>query len=689
MDEKQVEHLGEEPVVIMGDAVKAIGDDGRVGGYLVRFTDADRPDLTGDFFTAQTDFGPHRQTVVMYHHGADSALGLKQLGGKLADLRIDDEGVWIEAQLDLRDQYERMIYERMAKQGKLGWSSGTAGHLVKRSLSSGKAYHIDSWWLGLDASLTPQPAAGPVDTAVVPLKSFVAQVDAPPLKAWLQEEADETASVAATVADVEAEPEAVAEATPEPEQETEAATAKAVVTNINTNQEPDTAVSPIEAATTTNPQKEVPAMDPEALKTLLSEAVATAVLPLRDKLAVLEADVTKMALVPDNDPGRALPAEKAVGVSPAVLRFSDPSAALKQVQVEAAEGDFHAFNHDQSRAFAKMVRDPYQLSIEEQRLLKKQVFPPTHLKMLLDEGMEARAIKDLQQVAQGQLGGYAMPPLMQERIVTALPGRVVMRGNGATVITMTGESNSYPVTIYKNNSGQYVGMVRGSFSSETGAATEANYNTEQVDIRLETYLYKIRKTSRELAIANLQQILERDIVDTMAMDEDRVFLTGSGAGVPLGVLPGGTNALGFEEVISGGASTLTTAGIKKLKRGLYSQYRAGGVFVANSDTYGEIELLTVSGTGSDWAFPSLSENDTLLRRPALESGFMPDVAGNAYPLMYINPAGYYIVEMPGMTVARLQDTSTSLNKVEIHVMKLLGGRPVEPWAFAVQKVASS
>jgi hypothetical protein len=41
-----------------------------------------------------------------------------------------------------------------------------------------------------------------------------------------------------------------------------------------------------------------------------------------------------------------------------------------------------------------------------------------------------------------------------------------------------------------------------------------------------------------------------------------------------------------------------------------------------------------------------------------------------------------------MTVARLQDTATSINKVEIHVMKLLGGRPVEPWNFAVQKVAS-
>jgi HK97 family phage major capsid protein len=174
----------------------------------------------------------------------------------------------------------------------------------------------------------------------------------------------------------------------------------------------------------------------------------------------------------------------------------------------------------------------------------------------------------------------------------------------------------------------------------------------------------------------------------MAIDEDRVFTIGNGVGVPLGILPGGLNSNGFTEVNSGSASALTTSGVKKLKRGLASQYRMNGVFIANSDTYGDIELLTTSGTGSDFAFGSLSEGDVLLRRPALETGFMPDVAGNAFPLIFCNPAGYYIVEVPGMTVARLQDTATSINKVEIHVMKLLGGRPVEPWNFAVQKVAS-
>lgn len=684
---RSVKNKQAETVVTQGSAVKAIDDDGRVGGYLVRFTDETEPDLAGDFFDAKTDFGPHRQSIVLYHHGLDEALGIKSLGGHdlTAELRIDDVGVWIEAQLDLRDEYENAIYHRMVKTGKAGWSSGTAHHLVKRTLVSGKAYHIDTWPLGLDASITPQPAAGPKLTAVVPLKTFAQQMNVPSLKAVLQEEAG-NASADATEGDVDEPVAEEAEAEPTPE------TSPAQPESETTAPENESQ-SPADTADPEN-EEENPEMDPEALKTLLTETVNAAVSPLRDELTTLKTNVGELMTQPDNDPGPALPpapgtSAGATKTAPHVLRFTEPDAALKQVQLEAAGGDFYALNHEQGQAFVKAMRDPIQLSREEQRLLQRQVFAPTHLKMLMNEGVTVAAIKELQQVAQGTLGGYAMPALMQEGIVTALPGRTAFRGNGATVITMTGESNTYPVTLYKNVDGQYVGTMRGGFSSEKGDPVEANYQVENEDIRLETYLFKIRKTTRELAILNLQQVLQRDILNTMAMDEDRVFAVGDGLGKPLGVLPGGTNSLGFKEVPSGHASQLTTAGIKKLKRGLASQYRSRGVFIGNSDTYSEVELLTVSGTGSDFAFPSLSENDVLLRRPALESGFMPDVAANSYPLSYVAPEGYYIVEVPGMTVARLQDTSTSVNKVEIHVMKMFGGRPVEPWSFAVQKVAAS
>ena len=155
----------EKSVVYFGGEVKALGD-GKVGGYLVTFGSDANPDLTGDYFTKDTDFSEASQSDVYYQHGMDRKVGKRRLAK--GDLRIDDVGVWIEAQLQMRDEYERAIYE-LAAGGKLGWSSGTAPHLVERE-QVGKAMHIKAWPLGLDASLTPTPAE-PRNTAI-PIKSL-------------------------------------------------------------------------------------------------------------------------------------------------------------------------------------------------------------------------------------------------------------------------------------------------------------------------------------------------------------------------------------------------------------------------------------------------------------------------------------------------------------------------------------
>lgn len=144
----------DEVVVYLGGEVKALGN-GRVGGLLVRHSDETTPDLTDDFFDAKTDIHFSDNLPVLYQHGMDSKMGKRVLGSATA--KRDDVGVWLEAQLNLRDEYEKAIYG-MVEQKKLGWSSGAIAHLVDRELSSnGKSYHIKSWFIG-EASLTPTPA---------------------------------------------------------------------------------------------------------------------------------------------------------------------------------------------------------------------------------------------------------------------------------------------------------------------------------------------------------------------------------------------------------------------------------------------------------------------------------------------------------------------------------------------------
>jgi len=159
--------MPDETLTFSGDAIKAIGE-GKVAGYLVRFTSEIDTDITDDFFGKDTDFGVIDGSTlpVYYQHGMDEKMGVKSIGR--GTVKMDDIGLWFEAQLNMRSEYEQAIYE-LAKEGKLGWSSGAAGHLVERE-EVGKSYHIKSWPIA-EASLTPTPAEP--RNSVVPIKSLI------------------------------------------------------------------------------------------------------------------------------------------------------------------------------------------------------------------------------------------------------------------------------------------------------------------------------------------------------------------------------------------------------------------------------------------------------------------------------------------------------------------------------------
>ncbi len=160
------ENLG-ELLIIQGGAIKALGD-GKIGGHLVVFGDQRNLDLEGDYFTADTDFDlfEGKKSSIYYQHGWDPVLKRRRLGR--GDMKQDDIGIWIEAQLEMRDEYEEAIYA-LVEEAKLGWSSGTAPHLMEREQKS-KGYWISSWPLGMDASLTPTPAEP--KTQAISIKSY-------------------------------------------------------------------------------------------------------------------------------------------------------------------------------------------------------------------------------------------------------------------------------------------------------------------------------------------------------------------------------------------------------------------------------------------------------------------------------------------------------------------------------------
>jgi hypothetical protein len=137
-----------------GAALKAV-ESGDVEGLLVVFGNPDAVDLENEFFSAETDFGRLRETPIWLNHAqpvktASGVILIEEPIGYGA-LELTDEGVIIRGLLDAKYRYLAQIAPE------LGWSSGTAAHLVVRQ-PVGEATFIKRWLLGLDASITPTPA---------------------------------------------------------------------------------------------------------------------------------------------------------------------------------------------------------------------------------------------------------------------------------------------------------------------------------------------------------------------------------------------------------------------------------------------------------------------------------------------------------------------------------------------------
>lgn len=108
-------------------SVKALGQR-RIGGYAVLWGSQDRPDLSGEYFTPETEeldaiFHRMKAVPMLYHHAGDAAMKSEVIA--IVDvMEPDDEGLWFEAQLLQEAKYRDAIMQ-LIERSALRVSSGT------------------------------------------------------------------------------------------------------------------------------------------------------------------------------------------------------------------------------------------------------------------------------------------------------------------------------------------------------------------------------------------------------------------------------------------------------------------------------------------------------------------------------------------------------------------------------------
>ena len=117
-------------------------------------------DTYGTFFSARTDFSwdlfpdsmtePQFIRPLTFQHGFDSDFGLTRQGG-WSPVRIDDDGVWVQAQIDKRATYYATRLGPLLDAGALGLSGGSAEHSVRIDQRTGEV----NAWPAYELALTP------------------------------------------------------------------------------------------------------------------------------------------------------------------------------------------------------------------------------------------------------------------------------------------------------------------------------------------------------------------------------------------------------------------------------------------------------------------------------------------------------------------------------------------------------
>jgi len=284
-------------------------------------------------------------------------------------------------------------------------------------------------------------------------------------------------------------------------------------------------------------------------------------------------------------------------------------------------------------------------------------------------------------VSNDSTGGYLAPPeYVRELLKTVTeisPIRTIAR------VRTTGQRS---VQIPKRS-----GQFSANWVAEQGSRSETEgYNVALEEIPAhELYaLVDISEQNLEDTVFDLEAEMQSEFAEQFAKAEGTAFVSGDSIGKPEGLL---TNS-SVSEVNSGNGTALLADGLITLVHSIKSEYSNNGSFVFNRTTLAAIRKL--KDTAGQYVFQagmSLQGGvpNTILGFPYVQATDMPDVAANAFPVLFGDfSRAYMIVDRVALAVQRDPFTQATSGNVRYVARRRVGGQVVQAEAIVKQKVSA-
>ena len=211
-------------------------------------------------------------------------------------------------------------------------------------------------------------------------------------------------------------------------------------------------------------------------------------------------------------------------------------------------------------------------------------------------------------------------------------------------------------------------------------------------------LLKPEKVGRMLRISdelledssfNISSYIAKSLGKSIAMAEEKAFLTGNGGGEPGGIIgPSGAASGGIVQIQTSVSRSLSGDDLIKIVYDLKRPYRRNAVWVINDKLTGSIRRLKGSDGHYLWQ-PSLiaGQPDTLLGYRIIETEYLPAPAANSLSAVFGDWSYYTICDRMNSTdLRRYNELFAKTGEIGFRGTRRVDGGPILGQAFRALKV---
>lgn len=310
---------------------------------------------------------------------------------------------------------------------------------------------------------------------------------------------------------------------------------------------------------------------------------------------------------------------------------------------------------------------------------------PSYLRARSDAAM-ALGVQAAMQTGSDPDGGYLVPTTVSSRIIKKVYETSNLRAL-ATVETIGGKELEIPRDEGEFGYGGWVGET--TAPSET---TTSQLGVSKIFVHEMFAEPRVTQSMLEDAGLDIEAWVANKVGEKLGRIEATAFFTGSGVNQPRGLLTyaNGTTNGTIEQIVSGGATTVTADAIYNLVFSLKDFYVQNARFLMKRTTVRDVMKLKDGQGNYLWQMGDVrgGQPATLLGQPVDRCEDMPTVAASSLSIAFGDfKAAYTIVDRLGITL--LRDNLTAKPYVKFYNRRRVGGDVVNFEAVKLMVTSAS